>query len=782
MAEQSVSVRIKAIDNITAPMSRIATTISGAFRTMRNAAGLATASLNLVGTTLSRTLPVAAGVASTSLTLVGSSLKRMLTIAAGLGIGGGLLAKSFLGAGMELEGYQAKLEVAMKSTEAAAEMMSWAQSFAATTPFEMSSVVDAATRLELYGLSAKKWLPLVGDMAGAMGRDVTQAVEAIADAVSGGGLERLKEFGVTSGSLKAAGWSGRYDSGGSTGESDEQKAAAAEKQAEAEAKLAAAQQQQAEAAEELSMLRRDWIEKIGILQRRWAERIADAERTSAKQIEAAQEAVWGATSFAERQERQERLASLVEETQLRMARMTRDSQEEIARAHRDSSEQIAQASRDALAQSIKAYQDYEKEMAEAAEATAGRGGSILDALQKVMQSRFGSGMSKMMATATGAISNFKDAVFSVRAALGTALLPLLKMIMPIVTAWTAGLGDKLREVGPAITEYLVGRLNALAEWFQKHGPKILAWVRGLWERFREALPAIIEFGSKVIQVLWAVGRVVSEWIIGQLTKLWEWVQANGTTILGWAQMLGEWLGKAGRAGWQALTWLVDKAREVGTVFMETVWPAIVNFATMVRDVLVPILVQQFGGSADYARGTIQALADMVARYLDAMTANLPSIAQKFSEFVSTWKDSFLPVIDRLVNELLPQFLEIGIAIVPVMLALSNAIMPVIDLIGAIAGGALDQITRITEPLSKGQYGQALWEGIKNPWNAFAVDAPGVFDEVYGGMKDRHAARQRWDAAQRNMPTVNNNIYLDGRRVAQTVNNQNQIASRECSRF
>ena len=80
MAEQSVSVRIKAIDNITSPMSRIATTISGAFRTMRNAAGLATASLNLVGTTLSRALPVAAGVASTSLTLVGSSLKRMLTI------------------------------------------------------------------------------------------------------------------------------------------------------------------------------------------------------------------------------------------------------------------------------------------------------------------------------------------------------------------------------------------------------------------------------------------------------------------------------------------------------------------------------------------------------------------------------------------------------------------------------------------------------------------------------------------------------------------------------
>lgn len=545
MAEQSVSVRIKAIDNITSPMSRIATTISGAFRTMRNAAGLATAGINAVG----------------------AALRRALPIAAGLGLGGGLLAKSFLGASMELEGYQAKLEVAMKSTAAAAEMMKWAQKFAADTPFEMSAVVDAATRLELYGLSAKHWLPLVGDMAGAMGKDVTQAVEAIADAVSGGGLERLKEFGVTSVKLQAAGWTGSY------------------------------------------------VDEEGIA-------------------------------------------------------------------------------------------------------------TLTAALEQIMGTQFAGGMAKLMDTATGALSNFQDAVFNVRAALGDALLPALKTIMPIITSFASHLAERLRELGPVLTEWITTKLGALIGWVQSSGPQVLALARSL----------------------------------------------------------GEWLWKAGQAGWQALTWLVDKAREVGTVFMETVWPAIVNFATMVRDVLVPILVQQFGGSADYARGTIQALADMVARFLDAMTANLPSIAQKFSEFVSTWKDSFLPVIDRLVNELLPQFLEIGIAIVPVMLALSNAIMPVIDLIGAIAGGALDQITRITEPLSKGQYGQALWEGIKNPWNAFAVDAPGVFDEVYGGMKDRHAARQRWDAAQRNMPTVNNNIYLDGRRVAQTVNNQNQIASRECSRF
>ena len=106
--------------------------------------------------------------------------------------------------------YRNKLEIATKSTEKAARIFEAAKQYANVTPFSTGGVVDAEARLEMYGMTAAKWLPLAGDMAGAMGRDITQAVEAIADAVSGGGLERLKEFGVGSMQLKKAGWTGSH--------------------------------------------------------------------------------------------------------------------------------------------------------------------------------------------------------------------------------------------------------------------------------------------------------------------------------------------------------------------------------------------------------------------------------------------------------------------------------------------------------------------------------------------------------------------------------------------
>ena len=134
----------------------------------------------------------------------------MAMLAGGAGLAGlGYGVKSYLTGAVQIagqwEGYLAKLTVALKSATKAAAAFEWAKQFAATTPFEMGEVVDATTRLEMYGLSAKKWIPLVGDMAGAMGKNITDAVEAIADAVSGGGLERLKEFGISSTQLLKAG-------------------------------------------------------------------------------------------------------------------------------------------------------------------------------------------------------------------------------------------------------------------------------------------------------------------------------------------------------------------------------------------------------------------------------------------------------------------------------------------------------------------------------------------------------------------------------------------------
>ena len=96
----------------------------------------------------------------------------------------------------DMETYQNTLAVVMGSQEKAIETLKWAQTFAAKTPFEIPQVVKATTRMSAYGLNAQKTLGIVGDMASVMGKDLMQAVEAVADAQTGE-VERLKEFGIT---------------------------------------------------------------------------------------------------------------------------------------------------------------------------------------------------------------------------------------------------------------------------------------------------------------------------------------------------------------------------------------------------------------------------------------------------------------------------------------------------------------------------------------------------------------------------------------------------------
>jgi len=96
----------------------------------------------------------------------------------------------------DMETYKNTLAVVLKSEEKAVETLAWAQKFAANTPFEIPQIVEATTRMASYGLNAQKTLGIVGDMASVMGKDLMQAVEAVADAQTGE-LERLKEFGIT---------------------------------------------------------------------------------------------------------------------------------------------------------------------------------------------------------------------------------------------------------------------------------------------------------------------------------------------------------------------------------------------------------------------------------------------------------------------------------------------------------------------------------------------------------------------------------------------------------
>jgi len=106
-------------------------------------------------------------------------------------------AAGLVGTASEFEKFQTILETTEGSSAAAKKAMGWVQDFAVTTPYELAQVTDAFVQLRAYGLDPTQGLMVsLGDTAAAMGKPLSQAVEAMADAVMGEN-ERLKEFGIT---------------------------------------------------------------------------------------------------------------------------------------------------------------------------------------------------------------------------------------------------------------------------------------------------------------------------------------------------------------------------------------------------------------------------------------------------------------------------------------------------------------------------------------------------------------------------------------------------------
>jgi hypothetical protein len=124
-----------------------------------------------------------------------------LTSAVG-GITSGFGFKTGLTEAMNLEGYKMQLETATKSTQKAAKLMRYSVMLANKTPYEAGELVEGAAKLESMGMSAKKYLVPIGDMAAATNKSFDQAVEARIDAQNGE-LERLKEFGIKKGDIQA---------------------------------------------------------------------------------------------------------------------------------------------------------------------------------------------------------------------------------------------------------------------------------------------------------------------------------------------------------------------------------------------------------------------------------------------------------------------------------------------------------------------------------------------------------------------------------------------------
>ncbi len=129
----------------------------------------------------------------------------------GLASSVGKIAAPLAGAVLSLEGLRKAVEVqrqfdklnaglitATGSSEKAAVAFGALQEFAAKTPYSLDQAVEGFTKLVNLGLTpSEKALMSYGNTAAAMGKDLNQMIEAVADAATGE-FERLKEFGITS--------------------------------------------------------------------------------------------------------------------------------------------------------------------------------------------------------------------------------------------------------------------------------------------------------------------------------------------------------------------------------------------------------------------------------------------------------------------------------------------------------------------------------------------------------------------------------------------------------
>lgn len=128
---------------------------------------------------------------------VSSQLKKAFVQIGGLGAMIGL-GMGIISAQWEFDVLNAQLITATGSVENASRAMQQLQEFAKTTPYGLNQAVEGFAKLKNLGLNASiESLNSFGNTAAAMGKDLMQLIEAVADA-STFEFERLKEFGIKS--------------------------------------------------------------------------------------------------------------------------------------------------------------------------------------------------------------------------------------------------------------------------------------------------------------------------------------------------------------------------------------------------------------------------------------------------------------------------------------------------------------------------------------------------------------------------------------------------------
>lgn len=200
MRSFSLGIVIKAFDQATAPMRRIGDSLSrltASWRDSRDEQGrFVRGDWSRIGGAFNGVTASVSRVNDETGKLIG----RLGMITSGFGLlGGGALyvfKSQFVDVASQFERFGTILETLEGSSAKADKAMSWISDFAASTPYELAQVTDAFVKMRSYGLDPMNGLlRTLGDTSAAMGKPLMQAVEAIADAVTGEN-ERLKEFGI----------------------------------------------------------------------------------------------------------------------------------------------------------------------------------------------------------------------------------------------------------------------------------------------------------------------------------------------------------------------------------------------------------------------------------------------------------------------------------------------------------------------------------------------------------------------------------------------------------
>ena len=132
--------------------------------------------------------------------LAGSNdlMKQATSLAKGLfaGVTFSAFASKLVSVQREFDKLNSSLITVTGSSINAAAQMAWIKDFAKETPFGLAQATGAFVKMKALGLDpTRQALTSFGNTASAMGKDLNQMIEAVADA-STGEFERLKEFGI----------------------------------------------------------------------------------------------------------------------------------------------------------------------------------------------------------------------------------------------------------------------------------------------------------------------------------------------------------------------------------------------------------------------------------------------------------------------------------------------------------------------------------------------------------------------------------------------------------